>query len=412
MPLFEYEVIDRAGAVARGRQPAEDQNELMEIIRQRGQLLVSLRTTEGPAKSVLSELLARFQTVGRGVKLATLVLFTGQLAAMLEAGIHLVRILSELARESDDRRFAKMIESVRDSLSAGMTFADALGRFPRVFSKLYVAVVRAGEASGALHVVLNNLTVNLERAAHLRRKVKGAVAYPIVILVVALGIVFAMVVKIVPIFEEVYKKANATLPAPTLVLITISQAVRNYTLLVFLGLVVVVVLLTYFGRTPKGRDVFDFVKLRVPMFGPLIRKAILARVCRTLSMLLQSGVGLMEALDISARVAGNREIERALLMATDGVRDGGTLAEMLRQTGRFPAMVTQLVASGEESGSLASMLGKAATYYEAQVDAAVETLSTLIEPVLIVVMGAIVGGVIFALYLPIFNLGQAIRSGR
>ena len=183
-------------------------------------------------------------------------------------------------------------------------------------------------------------------------------------------------------------------------------------MLVVLSLVAVIALLTYFGRTPKGRDVFDFVKLRVPMFGPLIRKAILARVCRTLSMLLQSGVGLMEALDISARVAGNREIERALSMATDGVRDGGTLAEMLRQTGRFPAMVTQLVASGEESGSLASMLGKAANYYEAQVDAAVETLSTLIEPVLIVVMGAIVGGVIFALYLPIFNLGQAIRSGR
>src|SRR5262249_34054392 len=154
---------------------------------------------------------------------------------------------------------------------------------------------------------------------------------------------------------EVYKKANAKLPAPTLLLITISQAVRNYTLLVFLGIVLAAVALTYFGRTPKGRDIYDFLKLRLPLFGPLIRKAVLARVCRTLSMLLQSGVGLMEALDISARVAGNREIERALLAATDGVRDGGTLAEMLRQTGRFPAMVTQLVASGEESGSLAQM---------------------------------------------------------
>ena len=412
MPVFEYEVIDRAGAVAKGRQQAEDQDEVMELLRQRGQLVVSLRAAGAGRGASLGEAIKRaLGGLGHRVRLATLVLFTGQLAAMLEAGIHLVRVLTSLSRDSDDKRFGAILTEVRDSLAAGMTFADALGQYPRIFSRLFVAVVRAGEASGSLHVVLNSLTVNLEKAEHLRRKVKGAVSYPIAILTIAILIVFAMIVKIVPIFEEVYAKANARLPAPTLMLIAISRAVRDYTLFVSLGVVLLVVALVWAARTERGRDLFDMFKLRVPIFGPLIRKAVIARTCRTLGLLLQSGIPLMEALDISKRVAGNRMIERALVFTALGVRDGGTLAQMMQETGAFPSMVTQLVGTGEESGSLAAMLGKAANYYEAQVDAAVDTLSTLIEPIMIVVMGGIAGGVIFALYLPIFNLGQAMRGG-
>lgn len=412
MPVFEYEVVDRAGGVGRGRQQAETQEELIQQFRDRGQLVVALRPSDGAPRSSVGDVVKRRIRNLRGrVKLSTLVLFTGQLAAMLEAGIHLVRILGSLARESDNKRFSAVVDDVRDSISGGMAFADALARYPAIFSGLYVAVVRAGEVSGALHVVLRSLTVHLEKAVQLRRKVKGAFAYPIGILSVALLIVFAMIIWIVPIFEGIYSKANAKLPAPTLVLIGMSHAVRDYTILAVVAAALVGVAVTRAVRTPRGRDIIDALKLRVPVFGTLLRKAVVARTCRTLGLLLQNGIPLIEALDITGRVAENRTVERALALATRGVRDGGTLAEMMRQTGVFPSLVIQLVATGEESGSLAVMLGKAAQYYEAQVDAAVETLSTMIEPLMIVVMGAIAGSVIFALYMPIFNLGQAVRSG-
>jgi len=413
MPVFEYEVVDRAGAVERGRQQAEDQTQLMQRLRERGQLVLSLRTTtDAPRAAPLRLVFQRsLQRVRGRVKLNTLVLFTGQLAAMLEAGLHLVRILTAIAKEASDKRFAKIIEDVRDSLSAGASFADSLRLYPTVFSRLYVSAVHAGEASGALVLVLNSLTVHLEKAEHLRRKVKGALAYPVTVLVVAGLIVVAMIVKIVPIFEGVYEKANAKLPAPTLVLVAVSHFVRDSAILTFLGLAIVVTGLVWALRTERGRDAADMVKLRLPLFGSLIRKAVLARTCRTMSLLLQSGLPLLDALDIATHVAGNRTIERALVTVTHGVRNGATLADMMQQTGAFTSLVTQLVAAGEESGALAAMLGKAAVYYEAQVDSAVATLSTLIEPIMILVLGAIAGGIIFALYLPIFNLGQAMRGG-
>jgi type IV pilus assembly protein PilC len=357
---------------------------------------------------VLQRAMQRFR---RRVKLNTLVLFTGQLAAMLEAGLHLVRILTAIAKESTDRRFAKIIEDVRDSLSAGASFAESLRLYPTVFSRLYVSAVHAGEASGALVVVLNSLTVHLEKAEHLRRKVKGALAYPTIVLSAALLIVVAMIVKIVPIFEEIYAKANAKLPVATLALVSLSQGLRNYAVLYLLGGALFTVGIIMALRTERGSDIADRLKLRVPLFGPLVRKAVLARTCRTLSLLLQSGLPLLDALDIATHVAGNRVIERALTTVTRGVRNGGTLAEMMQQTGAFTSLITQLVAAGEESGALGAMLGKAAVYYEAQVDAAVATLSTLVEPILILVLGAIAGSIIFALYMPIFSLGQALRGG-
>ena len=412
MPVFEYEVVDRSGAIGRGRQQAEDPTELMQRLRERGQLVVSLRAADALRAAPLRRTVKRLRgRVRERVRLATLVLFTGQLAAMLEAGLHLVRILTAIGRESSDRRFGKIVEDVRDSLAAGNSFADSLQLYPAVFSRLYVAAVRAGEASGALVVILNSLTTHLEKAAQLRRKVTGALAYPIIVFSATFAIVVAMIVYIVPIFEGVYAKANAKLPPPTLLLIGLSRLVRESAVVTVLGIGLVVTAVVMIARTERGRDVLDRLKLRLPLFGSLIRKAVLARTCRTLSLLLQSGLPLLEALDIASHVVGNRTIERALLAVTRGVRDGGTLAEMMQQTGAFTSLVTQLVASGEESGALAAMLGKAAVYYEAQVDAAVATLSTLVEPVMILVLGGISGAVILALYMPIFSLGQAMRGG-
>ena len=418
MPLFEYEVADSAGALSRGRAQAEDAGDLILRFREQGRLVLSIRPTSGDGafgRAASAALGDTFRTTMRrmssGVGLATIVLFTGQLAAMLGGGLHLVRILTSLAAETTNQKFRKVLASVRDSITSGSTFADALGQHPHIFDRLFVAVVRAGELSGSLPVVLDTLTVYLEKTANLRRKVQGAIAYPVVILTVALGVVFIMVIKIVPIFENVYARANATLPAPTRSLIWVSGLVRQYTFLVFLAGVLGVVAFYFALQTDVGRRLFDRAKLNVPLFGSLVRKAIMARVCRTLGVLLNSGIPLIEAMETVSRVAGNRIIENALILATRRMRDGGTIAATLRETGEFPSMVVQLVATGEESGTLPSMLGKAALYYEQQVDNAVATLSTLIEPVMIVVMGAIAGSIIFALYLPIFTLGQALRGG-
>jgi type IV pilus assembly protein PilC len=418
MPVFEYEVADRAGALSRGRAQAENAGDLIVRFREQGRLVVAIRPAAadgalGAASSLaLGESLRQtLLRLSSGVGLGTLVLFTGQLAAMLGGGLHLVRILTSLAGETTNQKFRKILMSVRDAVTGGTSFADALGQFPFVFDKLYVSVVRAGELSGSLPGVLDTLTVYLEKTANLRRKVRGAIAYPSVILVVSLSVVFIMIVKIVPIFENVYARANATLPAPTRTLIWVSGLVRYYTLTVVLLLLLAAVGFYVALQTEQGRYIFDRIKLGFPMFGQLIRKAIMARVCRTLAVLLNSGIPLIEAMETVSRVAGNRVIERALTDATRRMRDGGTIAATLRDTGQFPVMVIQLVATGEESGTLPTMLGKAALYYEQQVDNSVATLSTLIEPVMIVIMGAIAGAVIFALYLPIFTLGQAIRGG-
>jgi len=419
MALFEYEVADRAGALSRGRAEADSQGDLILRFREQGRVVLAIRPA-GPARDLLGGVSIgpiveafkqTFRRVSSGVSLTALVLFTGQLAAMLGGGLHLVRILTALASETTNQKFRKVLEDIRNSITAGSSFADALGRHPHIFDRLYVAVARAGELSGSLPIVLDTLTVYLEKAAQLRRKVIGAISYPAVILTVAILIVFIMIVKIVPVFENVYARAGARLPGPTRMLIAISSTVRNYTLIVFLLVMLIAILFYVVLQTEQGRRIVDGLKLRMPLFGPLIRKAIMARVCRTLSVLLNAGIPLIEAMETVSRVTGNTVIENALTTATRRMRDGGTIAETLRQTGHFPSMVTQLVATGEESGTLPAMLGRAAVYYEQQVDNTVATLSTLIEPIMIVIMGAIAGSVIFALYLPIFTLGQAIRGG-
>ncbi|MET0849763.1 MAG: type II secretion system F family protein [Candidatus Rokuibacteriota bacterium] len=419
MARFEYEVADRSGTLSRGRAEAESPADLVLRFREQGRVVLSVRAATagsdflaGLAMGPIAEAFRQtFKRLSSGVNLATLVLFTGQLSAMLGGGLHLVRILTALATESTNKKFRAVVENVRDSITAGSGFAEALAHHPHIFDRLYVAVVKAGELSGSLPIVLDTLTVYLEKSAQLRRKVLGAISYPAVILTVALLIVFVMIVKIVPIFENVYARAGAQLPAPTRLLVAISGTVRNYTVLTMLFVILTVVLFYVVIQTEQGRRIIDGMKLRVPLFGPLIRKAVMARICRTLTVLLNAGIPLIEAMETVSRVTGNKVIEDALQTATRRMRDGGTIAETLRQTGHFPSMVTQLVATGEESGTLPAMLGRAAVYYEQQVDSTVDTLSTLIEPIMIVIMGAIAGGVIFALYLPIFTLGQAIRGG-
>jgi type IV pilus assembly protein PilC len=417
MPVFDYEIVDPVGAVRQGRAEAENQGALIVRFREQGWWVLALRPARASAlgggvgfEAMRDGLVRGTRRMFRGVKLTTLLLFTGQLSAMLSAGLHLARVLASLAAESTNKHFKQALNDVREAITAGSSFAAALEQHPHMFDRLFVAVVRAGEISGSLPTVLDTLTVYLEKTAQLRRKVVGAITYPAVILTVAIIIVFIMVVKLVPVFEGVYERANTVLPAPTRMLVAVSNVVRDYTFTVFLAVVSVSLLSFMFVQTALGRRLFDGAKLRVPLFGPLIRKAVMARTCRTLSVLLSSGIPLLEAMETTARVSNNTIIETALLRASRRVQEGGAIADTLRQTGEFPTMVIQLVATGEESGTLPAMLGRAALYYEQQVDNTVATLSTLIEPIMIVIMGAIAGSVIFALYLPIFTLGQAVKG--
>src|SRR5262245_9685663 len=334
MPVFEYEVADPSGAISRGRAEAENAGALVLRFREQDRWVLNLRPAgrstfadDAGLQAIVAGFRRALMRLFRGVKLSTLLLFTGQLSAMLAGGLHLARILSSLAAEATEKYFKKALIEVREAITAGSTFADALAQHPHMFDRLYVAVVRAGEISGSLPVVLDTLTVYLEKTAQLRRKVIGAVTYPAVILTVAIIIVFVMIVKLVPVFEGVYARANAALPAPTRALIAVSNAVRNYTFVVFLLLLGLALFVFVALQTDIGRRVFDAAKLRAPLFGTLIRKAIMARACRTLSVLLSAGIPLLEAMETTARVSGNKIIERAMFTATRRMQEGGTVAE-------------------------------------------------------------------------------------
>jgi len=422
MPNFEYEVMDRELKVKNGQAEAAGDGPLRDSLIQQGFFVLNIRRAHGGAASVALSRVQEKNPIGLvwgemlkrlvyRVKITDLVLFSGQLAVMVESGLHLLRSLKALASETINKNFKNTIDQVAADIEAGSTLAGALEKHPWVFDKIYVSLVRAGEESGQLPAVLNQLTVYLEKTDYLRKKIVGALSYPIIILSVTVLILFVMIIKIVPIFEDVYSRANASLPAPTLMLIAVSQVIRSNILMTLLLMVFVGVGSYFVIQTDRGRYLFDRFKLSFPIFGPLIQKAAVAKVCRTLSTLIQRGVPLLEALEISSEVAGNRVIQSAIHQGIAKVREGGTIADSLRQSGQFPALVTQMVATGEETGQLPAMLGKSALYYEQQVDITVTALSTLLEPILIVFMGLIGAAIIVSLYLPIFGLGRAIRSG-
>ena len=422
MPTFDYEVIDRDLQLRNGQAEALGDGPLRDSLRQQGLFVLNIRRSHGGSASIAlsrvqgknplglvwAEMLKR---VIYRVNIAELVLFTGQLAAMIESGLHLLKSLKALAGETVNKNFKNTIEQVATDIETGSSFVGALEKHPWAFGKIYVSLARAGEESGQLAAVLNQLTVYLEKTAYLRKKIIGALSYPMVILSVTLIILFIMILKIVPIFEGVYSRVNAPLPLPTVALISVSHAIRSNIFMTILLMGLVGGGFYILIQTDKGRYLFDRFKLSFPIFGPLLRKATVAKVCRTLSTLVQSGVPLLQALEISSNIAGNLVIQRAVHMSIAKVREGGTIAESFRESGQFPALVIQMVGTGEETGQLSAMLAKSALYYEQQVDTIVAALSTILEPILIVIMGMVGAAIIVALYLPIFNLGRAVRGG-
>ena len=336
------------------------------------------------------------------------VIFTRQFATMIDAGLPLVQGLEILAAQQSNRSFKTVLLEVKESVESGSTFADALKRHPKVFDDLYVNLVAAGEIGGILDTILNRLSIHMEKVEALKKKVKGAMVYPIIVLVVAVGVVAILLLFVIPIFEDMFSAFGKELPAFTRMVIDMSNWLQRWILPI-----IVLCVAIFFGfkrvyQTEKGRRVVDNLLLKSPLVGELIRKVAVARFTRTLGTLISSGVPILDGLDIVARAAGNRTIQMAIESTRKSISEGKNIAEPLAETNVFPPMVVQMISVGESTGALDAMLEKIADFYDQEVDAAVDALTAMLEPMLMVVLGVIIGGLVIAMYLPIFTMAAAI----
>ncbi len=337
-----------------------------------------------------------------------IVVFTRQFATMIDAGLPLVQCLEILASQQDNKVLKKTLTDIRQSVEGGSTFAAALKQHPKVFSQLYVNMVEAGEAGGILDTILNRLAVYMEKAMGLKKRVKSAMIYPSTIVTVAVLVVIFLLVFVIPTFKAMFEGFGAALPLPTQIVLELSRIVRSYFLVGAAAIVGGIIALRWWYGTVSGKTTIDRFLLRLPVIGILIRKVAVAKFTRTLGTLISSGVAILDGLDITARTAGNKIVEMAVLRTRASIAEGKTIAEPLRESGVFPPMVVQMIAVGEQTGALDAMLGKIADFYDEEVDTAVANLTALLEPMLMVFLGIVIGGVVIAMYLPIFKLVQVV----
>ena len=343
-----------------------------------------------------------------GVTTRDIVIFTRQFATMINSGLPLVQSLDILAKQSENKTLRKSIEQVLYDVESGQTLADALRQHPKIFTQLYVNMVAAGEAGGILDTILLRLAVFLEKADALRRKIKGAMVYPGVIMTVAAGAVAVLLIFVIPTFQNMFESAGIQLPGPTQFVISLSDFMQKQWYLVLGAIVGTVFAINRWYKTDTGQLALDKLVLRLPILGPLQRKAAIARFTRTLGTLVSSGVSILDGLEITARTAGNRVLHDAIMESRSSIAGGETISEPLKKSGVFPPMVVQMINVGEQTGGLDEMLTKIADFYDEEVDAAVEVLLSAMEPVMIVFLGVVVGGMIVAMYLPIFDMVNAV----
>lgn len=404
MPTFSYTARARSGAKQKGTLSAESRQAALQQLQAKGLQ---------PDKLVESKGAFSFGGGKRNkrVKSAELLVFTRQLSTIVSAGLPLLQGLDILADQTDDPNFAAVIDGVSQDVESGETFSDALRKYPKAFPDLYVSMVRAGEAGGDLDGVLMQLADYLEATEDLRRRIKSAMTYPIVAFSMIILIASGLIIFVVPQFAEIFESFGRDLPAPTQILINISNFLRTLIAwVVMLGVGIgLYAFLKIYGGTKTGRFNIDAFKLRLPVFGDLLRKVAISRFTRTLSTLTRSGVAILQALEIVERTAGNEVYAKAIRESADSVRNGETLADPLARSEVFPAMVTRMIAVGEKTGALETMLMKISDFYDSEVRAKVDGLTSLIEPILIGMMGIVVGGIVIALFMPILQLSQLVN---
>ena len=401
MPMFQWEGKTRDGAVRSGVISAANGEAVIAQLKEQNIMVTRVKAKAKDLKEYLTFLQP-------SVTAKDLVVFTRQLATMIDAGLPLVQCLDILGSSNENKTFKRVIADVKLGVESGSTFSESLNRHPKVFDRLYVNLVAAGEVGGILDTILNRLAAYMEKAEVLKRRVKSAMVYPISVTVVAFGIVVLMLVKVIPVFEKMFSDFGGELPAPTQMVVALSNFVQTYLLHGFGIIIALIFLYKYVRSTDKGCMVLDQFFLKVPVFGTLIRKVAVARFSRTLATMLSSGVPILDALEIVARTSGNMVVEREILLTKASIAEGKTIAEPLSKSKVFPGMVVQMISVGEQTGAMDTMLGKIADFYDDEVDAAVTALTSLLEPLMMVVLGGSIGSLLVAMYLPIFKIAESI----
>jgi type IV pilus assembly protein PilC len=401
MAKFMWEGRTRVGGTMTGE--IEAPNEAFVIAQLRRQQIVPVKIKNKPRDLGL-------RIPGRGGKVSRrdLAIFTRQFATMIDAGLPLVQCLDILGMQQENQAFKQVILKVKDDVESGSTFADALEKHPKVFDELFVNLVSAGEVGGILDTILARLAAYIEKAMKLAKQVKSAMVYPSTILAVALIVTTVLLLYVIPIFGQMFQDFGAALPAPTMIVLALSAYTRKYFLLILVLLVLLVLGIRWYYKQEGGRRRIDRLLLRVPIFGDLLRKIAVARFSRTLGTMVSSGVPILESMDIVAKSAGNKIIEEAIVKARASISEGKTISEPLAESKVFPVMVTQMVSVGEATGALDTMLNKIADFYDDEVDAAVGALTSLLEPMLMIFLGVVIGGLVIAMYLPIFKLAGVV----
>jgi len=401
MALFEWEATNRQGESKTGTIDAPSSVEVENRLKSMGLTPTKVKKKKGEGMNI------KIPGFG-GVPVKTKVVFTRQLATMIDAGLPLVQCMEILSGQEPHPEFRKCLKSVKSSIESGSTFADALSKHPDIFDNLFTNLVAAGEMGGILDTILNRLAIYMEKSMKLREKVKGAMKYPVTVLVVSIGITMFLLVKVIPTFGDMFKSMGKELPGLTAWLIEVSDATIKNLPTVLMVLVAVAGAFIYTIKQPKGRRIWHAFLLKLPVFGDLLRKAAVAKFTRTLGTLISSGVPILDALEIVAKTSGNVIIEEAIMYTRDRIAEGKSIAGPLMEQDVFPKMVVQMVAVGESTGAMDIMLSKIADFYEDEVDTAVDGITSLIEPLIMVVLGGIIGTVLIAMYLPIFSMADGV----
>lgn len=416
MPSYYYRARDMSGRAHEGIEVAASEEEVLRILEgsQLTPVFIESRAPGGrraAAGTLLQPFAQALGRIGRGVKPSSVALFARQLATMINAGLPLVRSLRSIARDHEDKKLAAILERIAEDVQKGDTLSAALAKHPAVFDEVFVSLVNTGEISGTLDHIMDQTANYMERAETLRLKVEAALRYPTFVMTFAGLVVVAMIVKIIPMFTGIYDRFKVPLPAPTQALLNLSSFITGNLFVLAVATAFGALAFTYWAYTPAGRLTIDRIKFRLPLFGPLIRMYAITKFARTLGILTASGTQILYALKVLRPVPGNRVLEQGTDFVRTRVEEGSSLSKAMTEAGVFPEMLVQMTATGEETGQLDNMLTRTADFYEQRVTTAVDGLSSLVEPLAIVTLGLLVGLMLIALYLPIFNLGQAMRSG-
>jgi type IV pilus assembly protein PilC len=401
MPVYVWTGKNRSDVTQKGEIEAVSEEAVKaQLLRQ--------KITPTKIKKKPKDLFANVAFLQPKVKEHDVIIFARQFSTMIDAGLPIIQCLDILYAQQSNVTFQKLLKNIKESVEGGATLAEALKKFPKQFDNLFVNMIAAGEAGGILDAILRRLAAYMEKTAKLKAQVKGAMTYPIVTLIIAVLVLAVILVFVIPVFEEMFADFGGELPAPTQIVVAMSDMLKTKIVYIIVGLILFVIAFKKFHSTQKGRDVVDDLLLRIPVFGGLLRKVAVAKFTRTMGTMLASGVAILEALDIVAKTAGNRTVEKAIYNVRSGIAEGRTMADPLGESGVFPPMVCQMIGVGESTGALDAMLEKIADFYDEEVDQAVENLTALIEPFMLVFLGVTIGGLVVAMYLPIFKMAGAV----